>query len=431
MARQARLQQERGAVIIHVAIALIALLAFTAFIIDYGLMWVSRRQAQNVVDSAALAGALASIHDGGTEAVVNLAAQHFAASNPIWGQGNSAANVDVSLSGPGNSIPPCGEDEGCVRVDVFRNTPDREDVIRGNSLPTYFAHLVGIDTQGVRATATAEIASGNAIKCLLPFGIIDRWADNYDELVDTTYYPNDGLMGTAGWTQNDKYQPIEGDVYVPPYNQNPNHTGWTVGGDYGRQLIIKEGSMNNYSTGWARRIDLPDSTGANDYSWDIRNCNETPIGIATLEEPCAPAAGGDTTGREINGCVSASTGMAQGPTVQNGITPLIQQDPNAAWSSTATGPSGQTGAVVDGDGELNMGSPRVRPIVVIDIDHYIASDAQARPASARWRTSSGSSWKASAATSQLDPGEPTASPRHNVPTGRGRRAHRHDAGVVS
>ena len=46
-----KLQSERGAVIIHVAIALIALLGFTAVIVDYGAMWVARGQAQAAADA--------------------------------------------------------------------------------------------------------------------------------------------------------------------------------------------------------------------------------------------------------------------------------------------------------------------------------------------------------------------------------------------
>ena len=40
-------RRERGAIAIHAALALIALLAFTSMVIDYGLMWVSRREARN------------------------------------------------------------------------------------------------------------------------------------------------------------------------------------------------------------------------------------------------------------------------------------------------------------------------------------------------------------------------------------------------
>ena len=79
--------RERGAIIIQVAFALMALLAFTVFVIDYGVMWVGRRQAQNVADSAALAGAISLIRDGGSQAVARAAAIHYAANNPSLGRG--------------------------------------------------------------------------------------------------------------------------------------------------------------------------------------------------------------------------------------------------------------------------------------------------------------------------------------------------------
>ena len=47
----------------QVGLALIALLAFSAFVIDYGVLWVSRGQAQNAADAAALAGAVALSYD--------------------------------------------------------------------------------------------------------------------------------------------------------------------------------------------------------------------------------------------------------------------------------------------------------------------------------------------------------------------------------
>ena len=50
------LASERGAVIVHVAIALVGLMAFSAFVIDYGVMWAARRQAQNSADAGAHGG---------------------------------------------------------------------------------------------------------------------------------------------------------------------------------------------------------------------------------------------------------------------------------------------------------------------------------------------------------------------------------------
>ena len=43
-------QRERGAVLVHVAIALVALIAFNGLVIDYGILWLARRQAQNSAD---------------------------------------------------------------------------------------------------------------------------------------------------------------------------------------------------------------------------------------------------------------------------------------------------------------------------------------------------------------------------------------------
>ena len=61
--RRWRAGDERGAVLVHAAIAMLALMAFNALVIDYGALWVSRRQAQNAADAAALAGALSLAFD--------------------------------------------------------------------------------------------------------------------------------------------------------------------------------------------------------------------------------------------------------------------------------------------------------------------------------------------------------------------------------
>ena len=42
---------ERGAILVHVAIAMLALIAVNTFVVDYGVMWVARRQAQNAADA--------------------------------------------------------------------------------------------------------------------------------------------------------------------------------------------------------------------------------------------------------------------------------------------------------------------------------------------------------------------------------------------
>ena len=49
---------ERGAVLILVAVAVFALVAFSAIVVDYGILWASRGQAQTSADAGALAGAI-------------------------------------------------------------------------------------------------------------------------------------------------------------------------------------------------------------------------------------------------------------------------------------------------------------------------------------------------------------------------------------
>jgi hypothetical protein len=241
-----------------------------------------------------------------------------------------------------------------VRVNVYRNESR-------DALPTFFARLFNRAVQGVKATATAEVAAGTQVDCLIPFAIMDRWADNYDNPVDATYFTNDGLSGVAGWTQNDNFDGPQGDVYIPPYDGNTNTTGWSVQGDYGRQFVMKDGSTNPYSSGWFGQVDLPASTGSSDYRWNIENCNARQVNIAEETGAC-------TTQDEPNGCMSVKTGGAIGPT-KGGIETVVGYDTAAHWDWSATGPDGKPGAVVGGGG---MASPRIRPMVVLDIGHYMA-----------------------------------------------------------
>src|SRR4051794_27634115 len=118
--RNSTVPNERGAIVIHVALALVAMLAFSSFVVDYGLLWVSRREAQNAADAGALAGAVSLIRDGGATPTAKLSAETFTVKGMIWGQNNVAGasgNIVVAVSGTGvgeTSIPPCGTNKGCV-----------------------------------------------------------------------------------------------------------------------------------------------------------------------------------------------------------------------------------------------------------------------------------------------------------------------------
>src|SRR5688500_9695580 len=79
---------ERGAVLIQVGVGILVLSAFAMFVIDYGLLWVSRHQAQNSADAGALAGATALALDDFADRTATgpakLAARGFAVANNVW-----------------------------------------------------------------------------------------------------------------------------------------------------------------------------------------------------------------------------------------------------------------------------------------------------------------------------------------------------------
>src|SRR5262245_44667348 len=188
---RSRGSSEQGAILIQVAICLLALIAFTAFVVDYGVMWTGRSQAQTAADAGALAGAVALAFDSPTDfAAAKTKARATAVQNKVWGEQPDVQLTDVTF-------PPCppgapGLPDTCVRVDAFRNQS------RGNALPIFFGQLVGVSSQGVRATATAQVIAANAVECMKPWAVADKWQEHWEG----------GSASAAPWTPQstfDKY----------------------------------------------------------------------------------------------------------------------------------------------------------------------------------------------------------------------------------
>ena len=134
---------ERGAVLIQVAVALLALLALSAFVFDYGVMWASRGQAQNSADAGALSGAISLAFNSPTDqAAARARAIAMAQANKVWNQAPSVTDADVTFPACPPGIP--GPQDQCVKVNVFANQA------RGNPVPTFFASSVGFRTKSSR-----------------------------------------------------------------------------------------------------------------------------------------------------------------------------------------------------------------------------------------------------------------------------------------
>ena len=344
---QSHLASERGAVIVQVAIALIGLLAMSAFVIDYGVLWASRRQAQNAADAAAMAGAISLAYvDFNDQPLARQSALDVAGQNNVWGEAPNVTPADVTFPVCPPGSPGAGTNS-CIRVDLFRNQA------RGNPLPTFFGQLVGVVDQGVRATATAEALFGDSTDCVKPFAIPDKWLEQRND------------VAPAGWSEDDTFERYDnsGDLLPGPVDFYSADTGFTPasvelgGGDHGRYITLKSGSPHDtVAPGWYHPVVLS-CPGGNCYRDAIATCNTRVIGPGTE--------------------LDVEPGNMVGPTRQ-GMAALIAQDPDAEWDPDLFGDGRggvKGGCMATGDCTV---SPRLVAIPVYDPDAYDAGRASGR-----------------------------------------------------
>jgi hypothetical protein len=325
------LGNDRGAILVHVALTILALIAFSAFTIDYGVLWASRRQAQNAADAGALAGALGYINDSSKDTTdsgqAKLGAQAMAKANFVWGE-----SADVSLATDVHVLYTCQDDGtlACVRVDAYRTNA------RGNTLPVFFGQLFNLANHDVRATATAKITTANATNCLRPWALPDLFTDNngngeFDYGVDTY----DG--GSVG-------PPMD---FGTGYSTDPAPTG-----NYGERIRLKQGPhADRMAPGWFMALDY--GSGASTYRDAIGGCVGVTYGVGDV--------------------VPVKNGNMQGPT-QQGVGDLIDQDPYAYFDADAGAHGAILGSCVeDGESGICPGysiSPRVVPVPVFDPEWF-------------------------------------------------------------
>jgi hypothetical protein len=315
------LRDDRGSVMVVVALAMTALLSIVALAVDVGMLFTARGEAQRVADAAALAGAGAFLDCWDCSWADEVAVDHaidYGALNTVRAQGVEILPEDVTV------------DMATHRVTVVvRRTADR-----GSAVATWFARVFGVEEVDVAARATAEASPAGAAICLMPFTLPDAWDDEDD---DGAYDP--------------------GEQYDPPVtgygsdwrDGEPSHNGIDPNGttyddDFGRPLIVKEGDADGtLVASWFFPWDIPQIdgqpvVGADRYRWNIANCNTSLVYLGTKY----PFENGGMTG----------------PTKQ-GVEALIAKDKNARWD-------------VDGDSVVGSAyrpwkaSPRVVKIPLFD-----------------------------------------------------------------
>ena len=332
MTRLRRLRDdESGMSYVFIGMGMMAFLSASMLAIDVGMLMTSRNQAQNAADAGALAGATALYFDDFT----NRSASGPAVTNAIRGAtSNDVMGADVSVLPADVTFPndPDGQPTR-VRVAVQRS------VLRQNAVSTLVASFFNMPEADINAVATAEASKANAMTCVKPFTIPDRWTERHDPPWDS-----DDTFETHDRHGN----PLSvKDVYIPA--DQPGYTGYNADRDRGIRLMIRAGTGNNIMPSFYFSLAIGGETGGQEYRWNIENCNTTLMkwGELLVQEP----------------------GSMVGPTTQ-GAQALYDKDPNAYWD---------TGSKTV-KGSAYPRSPRVFPIPLYDPNYYETGKLNGRPA---------------------------------------------------
>jgi Flp pilus assembly protein TadG len=239
-------RDESGMSYVFVGFSMMAFISASMLAIDVGMLMTARSQAQNAADAGALAGATALIYDNWDDrsptgpAVTN--AVNASLQNKVMSGNVSVGPADVEFP-----LDPAGEPNR-VKVTVYRNAA------HGNPLNTMIAKYFGIATADIAATATAEAADANAMTCVKPFTIPDKWTEKQ----------------TPPWDGNDTYdaydnkgQPLANpDIYIPA--DQPGYTGYNQERERGQILTIRAATGNNITVSFYFSLALgkPVLTGA-------------------------------------------------------------------------------------------------------------------------------------------------------------------------
>jgi hypothetical protein len=358
-----KLRSEGGAILIQVAVVLLGLTLFSAFVVDYGIMWTSRAQVQTSADSAALAGAQALTFDNTTEDNVKLVAQKVGKSNAVWLESPDIQTTDITIIDcPPTPGLPTGDK--CIQARAYRNQA------RNNPLPTIFAQLAGVDDQGVQALAVARAVSGTSVTCLKPWAVGDKWFDTQ----------------VGGWNQSATFDSTKGDYYDPPTPANQYQgTGFSAtkpNGDpdyYGYQMILKldnpgqgNGGTPIDSSGWAMELCLNNANDNNPcntpaYQDNINGCTSDVVNLSQWDAPTCTAVDPSI------GCLGVKTGGTGAINSKAVGDFLDSHDPNATWSDGDGASGWQTGFITPGSG--HDPSEDIVPVAIFSVPEYLDQDA--------------------------------------------------------
>lgn len=310
-----RLRGRRGATIVFVALAMVALLSFAALAVDLGYLYVVRNELQNAADAGALAGAHelylpdgSAVNPGADAVAVEYVNNNFSEKSPVivesvqrghWSfstrtfeANNSTAAVDIwNFSTKDLDLDP--DFINAVQV-ITRRTEEG-----GSPRQHFFARIFGAAPSQIRAVAVAYIGFAGTLE---PRAVDQPIAMCKDKITVAGQYScsvgrmlNNNVQ-TARWT--DFTQPEGGQCSAQDSAVNPLicQTGNLETLTFGAPLGTTNGTQGNTITAiegcWRRNAPDSDGDGNPDGGW--------PLALPVVNGPCG---GGECHNFDLVGAV--------------------------------------------------------------------------------------------------------------------------------
>lgn len=309
----------RGGAVALVAVTMATLVTLLALGIDIGMLTDARSEAQRAADSGALAGASAFLDFPANEASdpAHDRAIEAATSNYIRHETIAEAEVEVYVD----------EDSATVTV-----------AVRRDSIPTWFARVLGRSEIPISATATAQASDAGTAQCLKPFAVPDLWEETSEDVNGNRIWDEkERWRFDPGSDRYARYSGPSGDATETGYGSEWRDSFRDADGnkyvrDFGRQIMIKATDpktayVPSFFYPWVLPVDKDQAEcgeergggnrgrggsgrGADSYRRNICSCNASVIDLDTeyLIEP----------------------GNMVGPSYE-GLRALIDADPDAYW----------------------------------------------------------------------------------------------------
>jgi Flp pilus assembly protein TadG len=317
-------ENQRGAVIVLMALLLFVLLGIAAFAIDFGYRHVVRNELQNAADAAALAAAreMAKIYQtlGSYAAQQNYVftpsdivpiAQEAAFENYAGDVGTlSVAASDVVIGDWDFEADPSSVDP----LTATLNQPNavrvttRRDVNANGPITTFFASIFNIDTLPVTARATAALSGQSTAEpgeIELPVGISRYWFENNACLDVIAFSPSNDPASCAGWHTFEDDPPNDAkmrqllETFIETGNSGSPHTNT---GQTSFEFIGGELSKNTFEH-------LMVAFQRNGY--DVSGFDADDLGIPITDLSGNPINDATGTGQEVTLCTSTVTGVTR------------------------------------------------------------------------------------------------------------------------